>query len=142
MAEPLWLQIARRELGQSEIAGEADNPRIVEYLRAVDLPGARKDEVSWCSAFVNWCIQQCGWVGTGSAAAKSWLQWGQACEPRLGAIVVMDRGTEAWQGHVGFYLDTVVGYVVVLGGNQSNSVSIAKYPIDKVRGYRWPGRVL
>jgi hypothetical protein len=45
--------------------------------------------------------------------------------------MVFSRGTEGWQGHVGFYVATVGykdnRYWVVLGGNQDNSVSYRLY---------------
>lgn len=143
--DPLWLRIARLEKGVKETAGPASTDRILEYLQTVDLEGMGRlsDDISWCSAFVNWVVRQAGYTGTDSAAARSWLKWGETIsEPRIGAVVVLKRGTEAWQGHVGFVTGVHGGFVQVLGGNQSNSVNEQLYKTSLVLGYRWPRGIL
>jgi len=139
--DPPWLAIARAEIGIKERAGAADHPRVLEYLRTTSLPPARhKDETPWCSAFVNWVMQQAGYRGTGRANARSWLKWGQSlAQPRPGCIVVFWRGTpKSAQGHVAFWLGTEGSKVIVLGGNQVNAVCSWPYPRARVIGYRWP----
>jgi uncharacterized protein (TIGR02594 family) len=131
--------IARKELIASvaEINGAIHNERIVEYHQTTRLK-ATDDETSWCSSFVNWCIQNSGLVGTQSAAARSWLKWGKSiASPQKGCIVVLKRGNSSWQGHVGFYAGPAEnGYIKILGGNQGNQVKISSYKKDKVLGYR------
>lgn len=92
-----------------------------------------------CSAFTNWCMKQSGLKGTQSAMARSWLKWGVGLTiPAFGCIVVMSRGDNTYSGHVGFWVgDSDEANIRVLGGNQSNSVSIANFPKAKVLGYRW-----
>ena len=132
--KPEWLKIAEKELGTKEIPGDKDNPRIIEYHKATVLKGDH-DEIPWCSAFVNWCMLKAGLSYTKSSVARSWLQWGETIrEPRIGCVVVLKRGTKSWQGHVGFW----VGKNQILGGNQSNSVSIMKFKDSDVIDYRWP----
>ncbi len=136
-----WFEIAKGEIGVEEIPGSAHNPRIIEYHATTTLR-ATSDEVAWCSAFVNWSLQQAGYGGTNSAAAKSWLRWreGKAINtPRTGCIVIFDRGTQPWQGHVAFYVgENGSEHIYVLGGNQSNQVKISSYRKRKIVGYRWP----
>lgn len=142
--DPVWLRIARMERGVKERPGAEHHPRILEYLQTVDLEGVGEltDEISWCSAFVQWCLEKADISGTGSAAARSWLHWGELIgEPRIGAVVVLKRGTEAWQGHVGFVTGVHGNNIVVLGGNQNNEVCEQPYSKSKVLGYRWPRRV-
>lgn len=131
--------IAMKELGQTEIVGKADNPRIIEYLKAVDINDeiTLHDEIAWCSAFVNWCIQQAGGKGTRQAAARSWLNWGKSVEkPEVGDIVIFRRPPSKWMGHVGFVYEVgPLGYKV-LGGNQSNQVCLKNYSSSKVLGFR------
>lgn len=135
--QPPWLAVAKRELGQAEIPGPRDNPRIVEYHAATALK-ASDDETPWCSAFCNWVMLAAGQRGTGKADARSWLQWGVATTtPAYGCVVVLKRGT-GWQGHVGFFVGRRDGLVRILGGNQGNSVSVACFPESSVLGYRWP----
>lgn len=41
-------------------------------------------------------------------------------------------------GHVGFYVRETDKYVYILGGNQSNKVSIAGYDKGRIIAYRLP----
>jgi uncharacterized protein (TIGR02594 family) len=141
-----WMPIAEKEIGVNQIEGEEHNPRILEYLNATTNLDARyksMDETSWCSAFVNWCLEQAGYERTENALARSWLRWGKAIEsPRRGCIVVFER--EENFGHVAFYLDETESHLKVLGGNQTNpetgesEVCIKEYPKDAWLGYRIP----
>lgn len=135
-----WMDIARAELGVKEIAGPADNPRIVVYHAETSLH-AKDDETAWCSAFANWVMKQCGIDGTRQANARSWLTWdgGERCDPKPGAIAILWRGKPVgWQGHVAF-IDRIEGDTLwLLGGNQGNAVSIAPYPKSRLLACRWP----
>lgn len=142
--EPRWVQIARSELGVHEIVGDAHSPRVLEYLATTSLGrwGRSRDETPWCSAFINWVFLRAGMEGTGSAAARSWLGWGEELlAPRLGAVTIFSRGQGA---HVALYLGrTSDDDLTVLGGNQrgdarGGNVSIAPYPAKRLLGYRWP----
>jgi uncharacterized protein (TIGR02594 family) len=139
--EAPWFEIAKREEaeGVDEIRGSRDNPRIVEYHQSTTLK-ATDDETPWCSSFVNWCVQEAGLQGTRSASARSWLRWGQDLhgEPRLGCIVVLKRGTNPAQGHVGFYFGDAGDRLLLLGGNQNNQVNISSFRKTSVLSYRWP----
>lgn len=133
-----WMAIAARELGVGEIAGPADNPRILEYHRHTGL-SADDDETPWCSAFANWVMAQIQVAGTGKANARSWLDWGSPCEPSHGAVAILWRGDpKGWQGHVGFVVTNDKEFVWLLGGNQGDAVTVARFPINRVLGCRWP----
>lgn len=136
--EPLWLQVARGELGQAEFRGPTNNPRIEEY-HATTRAGRADDEVPWCSSFVNWCLLRAGITGTRSKAARSWEMWGvELGAPRVGAIAVFSRGSNPAHGHVGFWVGEGGGQVRVLGGNQGNRVSVQSYPKSRLLTLRWP----
>ena len=135
-----WLLLAFAELGTAEFTGQAVNPQIAAYLATVGQPG--DDEIPWCAAFVNWCLWRTGLKGTGYANARSYLEWGQDCEARPGAIVVVPRGKELWQGHVAIVAQVNADNTVyVVGGNQGDRVSLAVMPENRVLGYRWPKEV-
>jgi uncharacterized protein (TIGR02594 family) len=127
-------RIAFNELGVKEVPGQDDNPRIIEY-HATTLLRATDDEVPWCSAFVNWCVTQAGYIGTNSAAAKSWLGWGKKLEePVKGCICVLSR---IGGNHVGLFHDKDdAGFIYILGGNQGDRVSISRFPISRLIEYR------
>lgn len=138
MANPEWVQAALAEQGQAERPGAAHNPRIVEYHATTTLR-ARDDETPWCASFVGWCLQQAGLAGTRRAAAASYSTWGQPLsQPVLGAVVTFTR---PGGGHVGFYMGQRGGKWLILGGNQSNKVSVASYDPAKHTAIRWPAGV-
>lgn len=134
-----WLDIAKKELGVSEVKGPGSNPRIVEYHKSTLLK-ATSDEVPWCAAFVGWCLGAAGIKGSRSASARSYLGFGkEITKPEMGCIVVLRRGDSEWQGHVGFYLGSLKSDTIeVLGGNQGDKVSIQSFPKNQVIGYRMP----
>lgn len=134
-----WFAIAYAELGTREVVGSGDHPRIVEYLQSTTLkaPYSANDETPWCSAFANWCVEQAGYAGTDSAWARSWLNWGRRADaPATGCITVFERNVTS--GHVAFFVSRAESRIKVLGGNQSDAVSIAEYPAAKLLGYRVP----
>ena len=130
------------DTGVDEIGGSRHNPRILEYHATTTLPAdkAEEDETAWCSSFVNWCVEQSGVTRTDSARARHWLDWGQALsEPRKGAVTVLRRfdADDPLAGHVAFYWDSSGSTFQVLGGNQSDQVSIKGYPKADLLGFRW-----
>jgi len=141
--DPLWLSNARGELGVQEFAGAPDNPRIIRYWSDAGLANVAdgQDEVPWCAAFVGAMLARGRQPGSGKANARSYETWGRRLNsPALGCVVVLSRPPHAWQGHVGFYLgtDRARRLVQIIGGNQSDAVSIASFSLDRVLGYRWP----
>ncbi len=133
-----WLKKAVEELGIHEIEGAEANQRIIEYDAHTSLE-AKSDEIPWCSAFVNYCIDESGLEGTHSAAARSWLEWGEPLEePINGCIVILKRGKNPSLGHVGFFISQKQGLIRVLGGNQGDKVCFSWFSKKDVLGYRWP----
>jgi uncharacterized protein (TIGR02594 family) len=138
---PSWLSIAYKEIGQSEGPAPQSNPRILEYWKAVyGDDRVKDDQLPWTSAFIEWSLNQAGISGAKSGAARSWANWGRGIvEPQLGCIVVFWRVSQAsGLGHVGFYVGEDADNVIVLGGNQNNSVSLAKFSKSRVLAYRMP----
>ena len=137
-----WLAVAAAEIGVAQRPAGQSNARITEYHGGTTIRGY-DDKAPWCSSFVNWCLGQVGIAGTGSALARSWLDWGvPLAEPVPGCIAVLHRGDPAgWKGHVGFFLRADKRHVYLLGGNQLEQVGEQFYPLDSVLGYRWPAVV-
>lgn len=137
-------------MGVKEIPGPRHHKRIVEYLETVDLGAMfKRDETPWCSAFVNWCFDP--EFRTGSALARSWMTVGEEVfdgalipsgtreykPPKEGDLCVFFDRNSSYKGHVGFFIafNKKRTRVLVLGGNQSNSVSYQWYPINGNRLY-------
>lgn len=139
-----WLDIARGEIGVKEIKGGRHHPRVLEYLATCEKLGKwgrERDETAWCSAFVNWCMEQARYEGTDSAMARSWLGWGvELDEWRPGCIVVLSRGPDPRFGHAALYTehDTENGLPLLLGGNQDDQVKISPYSESRMLSRRWP----
>lgn len=135
-----WMEIAEGELGQAEVPGSGDNPRIREYHASASDGQEMADSVPWCSSFTGWVLQSAGIQGTGNRMARSYLNWGDRLDmPRYGCIVVLTRpGAGPGAGHVGFFHSRKNGRVMLLGGNQGDKVSIQGFPESQVLGYRWP----
>lgn len=134
-----WMLVAASEKGVRTAPPGQSNPRITAYHAGTNIAGY-DDKAAWCSSFVHWTLAQVGITGTGSALARSWLDWGQPLDtPVPGCIVVLTRNDPAgWTGHVGFYLRTQGDQVLLLGGNQLDCVCENSYPLASVLGYRWP----
>jgi len=101
----------------------------------------------WCAAFVNAVLEESGIDSNNDhrypLTARAFLDWGRKINKddiQPGDIVVFPRGNQGWQGHVGFYLKTQIinnkKYYLILGGNQSNKVSIVTYPASRALGIR------
>lgn len=101
----------------------------------------------WCGCFVHWVLQKTNQLygtafstvavnpsGSQNYATRKRYPGSICIRPRLtrapyGAIVVLN--TSAWQGHVGFFVNTVkVGkkrYVYLLAGNQKDKVCVQEF---------------
>lgn len=129
-------EIALELHGIKEVLGEQDNPKITNFFKILGYDF--KDEIAWCSAFMNYCQKIGGNDYTGKLNAKSWLKWGnKTVNPKLGDVVIFHRGNpQSWKGHVGFFICERNGKIHTLGGNQSNQVKISEYAKSRVAGYR------
>lgn len=88
----------------------------------------------WCAAFVNSILRKSGNDGSRDLTARSFLRWGvKVSNPQEGDVVVV-RTSRGY--HVGFFVGFRKGQVLVLGGNQSNSVKITAYSKRSVVAYR------
>ncbi len=135
-----WIDNAKQYLGTKEFPGAPTNPVIAMFWKLAKLAGIKDDAVPWCSGFACAMMEMAGIVSPRSDSAKSWLTWGKAlANPVNGCVVVFQRPGGY---HVGFVLGVdSAGRLVVIGGNQGDSVSIAAFDRNRVAGYRWPQAV-
>lgn len=138
--EPKWMTTARRLIGTQEIAGKSSNPVILGWAAALK-PWVQEfykdDDIPWCGLFVGYCLQVNRIEPPKDVlAARPYASWGDACDPAIpGTILVFSRNGG---GHVGFYVAEDEHHYHVLGGNQSNSVNVARIAKSRCIGRRWP----
>ena len=137
-----WMKVACAELAMDIRAARSARAaaRVVDYFKYVKLYGQeRSAKTPWCSAFANWCVVNSGAKGTGLSSARSWLEWGvPVSSPMFGSLVILTRPSaeNPKAGHVGFFVRQDQAGLWLLGGNQSNAVSIQPFEKSKLLGYR------
>lgn len=136
-SDPPWLAAARRDIGLRELPGAPTAPRIARWLQ--DL-GAwwRDDETPWCGTAVAAWMRAAGHpIPKHWYRARAWADWGHGiAAPLPGCVVVLSR---QGGGHVGLVVGrNASGWLLILGGNQGNKVSIAAFDAARVLAYRWP----
>lgn len=155
--------IAMRFVGTKEVPGTtADNSQILAML-LLDQPWPKGEEVPWCSAFLNYCAWLLRLPRSKSLMARSWLSIGRPIlypmqkfqnQPEVGydVVILRTKAADEKSGHVGLFSgwqdfrgarepgeDPEIEHpdtVLILGGNQSNQVSMAQYPTDRILGIR------
>lgn len=114
-------------VGTREIVGPKHNPIILAWAKEVGLGDVyRADEVPWCGLFVRLVCERAGKGGVAAPLwARNWARFGTKAErASLGDVLVFQRAGGG--GHVGFYVAEDESAYHVLGGNQGDSVSIAR----------------
>ena len=135
-----WIVEAKKHIGLKEIPGVKHNSTIIGWLKKLK-SWYLDDDAPWCAVYVSNCFKVCGlsipayWM-----RAKAYTDWGVKLDkPISGCVVVFER---KGGGHVGFLMGkTSDGFLSVLGGNQGNAVTIAKFDTQRVVGYYWPKEV-
>lgn len=138
--------LAQRYAGIEEVGGSLDNPAILAMLK-LDNDWPQGDEVPWCSAFANHICWLTRLPRSKNLMARSWLTIGKGInldDAEPGDIIVLKRGTGDQPGpevlkapgHVGFYAGRFGEFIEVLGGNQSDTVKVSRYPTKRLLGVR------
>lgn len=140
MQQPVWLERAWAEFGVREAGGVANNARVQAYFRDAGHASVKDDAVAWCAAFACAVLERSNVQSPKSLRARAFLDWGEAIDtPRPGAIAVLRRGRSAATGHVGFVVGVAGATLYLLGGNQSDGVTVAAFDKKVLLGLRWPG---
>jgi uncharacterized protein (TIGR02594 family) len=135
-----WIVEAKKHIGLREIPGVKHNSTIIDWLKKLKAYWL-EDETPWCAVYVSNCFKVCELsIPTYWMRAKAYAESGVKLDkPISGCVVVFER---KGGGHVGFLMGkTSDGFLSVLGGNQGNAVTIAKFDTQRVVGYYWPKEV-
>ncbi len=146
MQELAWIKEATKYIGLKEDTSRVKHNQTILYMlsKMGGYSGESKawwaeDETAWCGLFVGFCLGESGrYVVKEWYRARAWESqtMTKLSEPAYGCIVTFTR---EGGGHVGFVVGKDKnGNLVVLGGNQSNMVSIAPFSTSRVTGYYWP----
>lgn len=139
-----WMIEAAELLGVHEDTSAGSNPLIIGWAKDLSISYA-DDETPWCGLFVAHCIGSQLPTEPRPAnplGARSWLTFGNPTDPQFGAVMVFWRGSRnSWLGHVAFYVGEDNRAYHVLGGNQSNQVSVIRMPRERLLQARWPAVV-
>ena len=148
-----WLAVARAITGTKEIPGARSNPAILQWVEEIisrypdikpNLQWYVNDDTPWCGLENAYVLAK---VGHKPAMAplwalnngREWVREGSGVEldgPAIGAIVTMKR---AGGGHVTLYEGQDDKYWFGRGGNQSNMVNVARFPLSRpLEGFFWP----
>lgn len=137
-----YMKVARNFIGTAEIVGPKHNPVILDWLKRIGQGWVKDDETAWCGTFVAECVLGLEPIPKNPLGARNWASYGVATTPQYGAILVFWRGSKSGTlGHVGFYVGEDDTYYYVLGGNQSNKVSITRMPKNRLLAARRPSTV-
>ena len=138
--DPLpWITEAKSALGRHEAR---DRSWLMDWLKRDGRSLGDPSKSPWCGDFVETCIRVAlpdeplvGALGTNPYWARNWLLFGREVQPIIGAVLIFERGSG---GHVGFAIGQDDAHFYVLGGNQSDAVTIARVAKSRLLGARWP----
>jgi len=141
---PKLVQAGLNYLGVKEYPGKSsNNPVIMNMAKELGIGGIyTNDEIAWCAVFVCYLCHITGkpqpYTGYQILRAGSFANWGNQVirgQEQLGDILVFSRPEG---NHVALYLAESENSYHVLGGNQSNAVTIteiSKYRLVASRRY-------
>lgn len=137
---PKTITEARALYGTLEAPGKADNPVIIGWAKEVGLAKTfSADSIPWCGLFAAIVVKRAGWEPVKDPLwARNWAKFGREVlqkDAALGDVLVFVRDGG---GHVGFYVGHDAGYFHVLGGNQSDAVTITRIAKTRCIAVRRP----
>lgn len=134
-----WMAEAKKVLGRHEAR---DNGFLSKWLKSDGKTLGDPAKLPWCGDFVETCLRLAlpGEVFSGALKdnpywALNWAGLGDEIAPTYGAVVVFGRNGG---GHVGFLVGQDDDNFHVLGGNQKNTVCIARLAKKRKVAVRWP----
>lgn len=138
-----WMDAAFSVMGLHETR---NNETLRRFLISDGSTVGDPAQIPWCGDFVQTCIKRAlpdepftGRVAQNPYLAYNWKDFGTPCVPCVGAVMDFWRGSPASiYGHVGFYLSEDATHYHIVGGNQSNKVSVTKIAKNRLRAVRWP----
>ena len=135
---PRMVKIALDQLGTKEVAGAGSNATILSWAKEIGAENTySNDEIPWCGLFVAMVVKRSGREPVVNPLwARNWQTWGSKVNiAMLGDILVFVR---KGGGHVALYVGEDRYHYHVLGGNQSDAVTITMIDKDRCVAIRRP----
>ncbi len=137
---PPWFEELLRRKGLHEVKNRS---ALMAWLRSDGKTLGDPAKLPWCGDAIQTCLALTlpdEPQPVNPYLARNWLKIGVKLEtPVLGCILVFWRGSKAGSsGHVGLYAGEDGSNFIVLGGNQSDSISLVKIAKSRLLGARWP----
>jgi len=142
---PNTIRLALAEYGTAEVIGNGSSRTILAWRdelnqAGVKISGYSDDSIPWCGLFAAIVCyrrqKRASEVPVSPLWARNWENYGvKSPQAGLGDILVFQRGSG---GHVGFYAAEDADAYHVLGGNQSDAVTIARVAKARLLAARRP----
>lgn len=138
---PPWYEELLRRKGLHEVKNRS---ALMAWLRSDGKTLGDPAKLPWCGDAIQTCLALTlpdELQPTNPYLARNWLKFGiPLATPALGCILVFWRGSKTGtSGHIGLYAgEDAQGYLHVLGGNQSDAITIARLDKARLLGMRWP----
>lgn len=134
-----WLDLAITKKGLLE---GKDYAEVSKFLKSDGRTLGDPRVLPWCGDFIETCIALTlpeEILPANPYLARNWMKFGREIEPTRGAVMVFWRGSKSGiAGHVALAVGQSGATYYVLGGNQSNSVSVTPISRGRLLGARWP----
>jgi uncharacterized protein (TIGR02594 family) len=135
-----WMIEARKVLNRHETR---DKSFLAKWLKSDGRTLGDPEKLPWCGDFVETCLRLAlpaepfpGALGDNPYWARNWALLGREVAPCYGAVLAFER--PGGGGHVGFAVGYDAANFFVLGGNQSNAVTIARIAKSRLLASRYP----
>lgn len=139
MTAPAWYSEVERRKGLHETKNKKS---LMAWLKSDGRTLGDPSKLPWCGDLVETAIRTTlkrEAIPANPYLARNWLKFGAVVKPCLGAVLVFDGGKRPPpSGHVGFYAGEDKTHYFVLGGNQSNAITVMKLAKSRLLGARWP----
>ena len=134
-----WMAIGLKKKGFHE---KDDNRDLRVWLKSDGKTLGDPAKLPWCGDFVETCLALSlpeAILPSNPYLARNWLKFGRTVDPCYGAVMIFWRGSRnGISGHVAFYYAEDNTHYHVLGGNQSNSISVTRIAKNRLLGARLP----
>lgn len=133
---PPWMAEMYRRMGLHEVQHKAS---LIDFLKIGRFLGDPAS-LPWCGDAVESCIAKvlpAEPLPSNPFWAQGWASFGiDVKAPLVGSVGVIRWSAKS--GHVGIVAGVEGSKVVLLGGNQSNAITLASFSRAKFTAFRWP----